>query len=109
MHDGAQLRTIGAGSFSYSVPPGRSHMGIRSSRLVIGIAGGSGSGKTTVTQAIISAVGADNVTLLQQDSYYRDFGDLSAEQRLAINWDHPETLENELLVAHVRALRAGAA
>ena len=84
-------------------------MGDHSSRLVIGIAGGSGSGKTTVTQAIVSAVGADNVTLLQQDSYYRDFGDLSAEQRLAINWDHPETLENELLVAHVRALRAGAA
>lgn len=80
----------------------------RSSRLVIGIAGGSGSGKTTVTQAIITAVGAENVTLLQQDSYYRDFGDLSAEQRLAINWDHPETLENELLVDHVRALRAGA-
>jgi uridine kinase len=79
----------------------------RSSHLVIGIAGGSGSGKTTVTNAIVAAVGAENVALLQQDSYYRDFGDLSAEQRLTINWDHPETLENELLVAHVRALRAG--
>src|SRR6478672_12993032 len=78
-----------------------------SGRLVIGIAGGSGSGKTTVTEAIIAAVDRENVALLQQDSYYRDFGDLSPEQRLAINWDHPETLENELLVAHVRTLRAG--
>lgn len=76
-------------------------------RLVIGIAGGSGSGKTTVTRAIIAAVGADNVALLQQDSYYRDFGDLAPEARQAINWDHPNVLENDLLVGHVRALRTG--
>lgn len=75
--------------------------------LVIGIAGGSGSGKTTVTNAIIDAVGPAQVALLQQDSYYRDFGALSAEQRLAINWDHPDSLEDELLIAHVAALRAG--
>lgn len=75
--------------------------------LVIGIAGGSGSGKTTVTHALIDAVGAENVALLQQDSYYRDFGDLSPGERLAINWDHPDTLENELLIAHVQQLRAG--
>ena len=75
--------------------------------LVIGIAGGSGSGKTTVTNAIIAAVGAAQVALLQQDSYYRDFGALSPEQRLAINWDHPDALEDELLIAHVAALRAG--
>jgi uridine kinase len=79
----------------------------RRSCLVIGLAGGSGSGKTTVTNAIVEAVGAENVTLLQQDSYYRDFGDLSPEQRRAINWDHPDALEDELLIAHVRALRAG--
>jgi uridine kinase len=77
--------------------------------LVIGIAGGSGSGKTTVTNAIIAAVGAAQVALLQQDSYYRDFGALSPEQRLAINWDHPDALEDELLIAHVAALRAGRA
>jgi uridine kinase len=75
--------------------------------LVIGIAGGSGSGKTTVTHALIDAVGAANVALLQQDSYYRDFGDLSPSERLAINWDHPDTLENELLITHVTQLRAG--
>ncbi|HUS14804.1 MAG TPA: uridine kinase [Chloroflexia bacterium] len=75
--------------------------------LVIGIAGGSGSGKTTVTNAIMAAAGPEQVALLQQDSYYRDFGDLSAKARLAINWDHPNTLENELLVEHVAALRAG--
>lgn len=75
--------------------------------LVIGIAGGSGSGKTTVTNAIIAAVGAEQVALLQQDSYYRDFGALSPEQRLAINWDHPDALEDELLIAHVAALKAG--
>jgi uridine kinase len=77
------------------------------SSLVIGIAGGSGSGKTTVTNAIVAAVGAETVTLLQEDSYYRDFGDLSPEQRRAINWDHPDALEEELLITHVRALRAG--
>lgn len=77
--------------------------------LVIGIAGGSGSGKTTVTNAIIEAVGPEQVALLQQDSYYRDFGALSPEQRLAINWDHPDTLEDELLIAHVAALRVGQA
>ncbi len=82
-------------------------MGERGSSLVIGIAGGSGSGKTTVTNAIIETVGAANVTLLQEDSYYRDFGDLSPEQRRAINWDHPDALEEELLIAHVQALRAG--
>ena len=75
--------------------------------LVIGIAGGTGSGKTTVTEAIIGAVGPVEVALLQQDSYYRDFGALSAAQRLAINWDHPNALEDELLAAHVAALRAG--
>src|SRR5215217_4901873 len=77
--------------------------------LVIGIAGGSGSGKTTVTNAIIDSVGSARVALLQQDSYYRDFGALSPEQRLAINWDHPDTLEDDLLAAHVAALRAGQA
>jgi len=77
--------------------------------LVVGIAGGSGSGKTTVTQAIIAAVGPAQVALLQQDSYYRDFGDLSPEARLAINWDHPNALEDELLIAHLGALRAGQA
>jgi uridine kinase len=82
-------------------------MGERWHCLVIGIAGGSGSGKTTVTNAIIEAVGAENVTLLQEDAYYRDFGDLSPEQRRAINWDHPDAIEEELLIAHVRALRAG--
>jgi uridine kinase len=82
-------------------------MGEQGSRLVIGIAGGSGSGKTTVTDAIIAAVGIPNVTLLQQDAFYRHLGDLTPAQRQAINWDHPDTLENALLVAQVAALRAG--
>jgi uridine kinase len=75
--------------------------------LVIGIAGGSGSGKTTVTRAIVEAVGPEQVALLQEDSYYRDFGDLSPEARLAINWDHPDALEEELLITHVQGLREG--
>ena len=60
--------------------------------LVIGIAGGSGSGKTNVTNAIIAAVGAENVTLLQEDSYYRDFGDLSPAQRRAIHDEEGNTI-----------------
>ena len=84
-------------------------MGKQDGGLVIGIAGGSGAGKTTVTNAIIAGVGEANVTRIPQDACYRDFGDLSAEQRLAINWDHPDTLENSLLVAQVEALRTGRA
>ncbi|AXJ01476.1 uridine kinase [Cyclonatronum proteinivorum] len=74
---------------------------------VIGVAGGSGSGKTTVVSHIIDAVGSENLVLLQHDSYYRDLKHLSFEQRVRQNFDHPAALETELLIRHVNALLSG--
>jgi uridine kinase len=75
--------------------------------LVIGIAGGTGSGKTTVTNAILDRLDTSRVNVIQHDSYYRD---LSAHGGLTpdkVNFDHPDSLETPLLIEHVRALRAG--
>jgi uridine kinase len=78
-----------------------------SSPLVIGVAGGSGSGKTTVVRRIIESIGDDQVTVLEHDRYYRDRNDLRLEERAALNYDHPDSLETDLLVRHVLELRAG--
>ncbi|MCC5933828.1 MAG: uridine kinase [Balneolales bacterium] len=74
---------------------------------VIGVAGGSGSGKTTVVSHIINAVGSENLVLLQHDSYYRDLKHLTFEQRVKQNYDHPAALETELMIRHVNALLNG--
>jgi uridine kinase len=74
---------------------------------VIGVAGGSGSGKTTVVRRIVESLGDDQVTVLEHDRYYRDRGDLRFEQRAALNYDHPDELDTGLMVQHVEALRAG--
>jgi uridine kinase len=76
------------------------------SPIVIGIAGGSGSGKTTVAQEVLARVGADKISFLPHDAYYRDFGDLSFSQRSAINFDHPDSLETNLLIEHIKQLKA---
>jgi uridine kinase len=73
--------------------------------LVIGIAGGSGSGKTTVAQAILNRVGADRIAYLQHDSYYKDLSGLPPTLRRDVNFDHPNSLETELLIQHVEVLR----
>jgi uridine kinase len=75
--------------------------------LTIGIAGGSGSGKTTVAQAILSRVGPDRIAFLQHDSYYRDLSGLPPTQRAELNFDHPNSLETDLLIQHVLTLQAG--
>ena len=77
--------------------------------LIIGMAGGSGSGKTTIAEAIVEEVGAQLVELVQHDAYYRDLSHLSFEERIKVNFDHPDSLETELLIAHLQALRAGQA
>jgi uridine kinase len=79
----------------------------RMSPFVIGVAGGSGSGKTTVVRRIVESLGLDQVTLLQHDRYYRDRNDLRLEERAALNYDHPNSLETDLLVQHVRDLKSG--
>ncbi len=75
--------------------------------LVIGIAGGSGSGKTTVAQEILNRVGPDRIAFLQHDSYYKDLSGLPPAQRAEVNFDHPNSLETELLMAHIASLRDG--
>jgi uridine kinase len=78
-----------------------------SDSLVIGVAGGSGSGKTTVVRRIVDSLGDIAVTVLEHDRYYRDRLDLRFEERTALNYDHPDSLETDLLVRHVRELRTG--
>jgi uridine kinase len=75
--------------------------------VVIGVAGGSGSGKTTVVRRIVESLGPDQVAVLEHDRYYRDRNDLRFEERAALNYDHPDSLETDLLVRHVRDLKAG--
>ena len=75
--------------------------------IVIGVAGGTGSGKTTVSQAILSRVGSQRIAFLQHDSYYRELSHLAAEERSQINFDHPNSLDNDLLVQHLDELCRG--
>jgi uridine kinase len=77
--------------------------------LVIGIAGGSGSGKTTVAQVILQRVGRDRIAFLQHDSYYKDLSGLPPAQRDEVNFDHPDSLESDLLIEHISSLREGKA
>lgn len=76
---------------------------------IIGVAGGSGSGKTTVSHRIREMVGLEHIAYLQHDSYYHDHSHLSVEERALVNYDHPDSLNTALLVAHLRMLRAGLA
>jgi uridine kinase len=73
--------------------------------IVIGIAGGSGSGKTTLSEAIYQAIGKENICYISHDSYYRDLSHLSMKQRENFNFDHPDALESDLLIKHLKALK----
>jgi uridine kinase len=75
--------------------------------IIIGVAGGSGSGKTTVVREIIRSLGADQVAVIHHDSYYRDSSHLPLQERMGINYDHPDALETELLVRHLQELVSG--
>jgi uridine kinase len=75
--------------------------------MIIGISGGTGSGKTTVAQKIIAAIGEANAVYLQQDSYYRNLEDIPLDQRQRVNFDHPDAFDGALMLRHLEALRAG--
>ena len=75
--------------------------------MVVGIAGGTASGKTTVARRIREALKVAPVAFIDQDSYYRSLSDLSLEERREVNFDHPDAFDTELLVAHLQALKAG--
>ncbi|HWM94708.1 MAG TPA: uridine kinase [Thermoanaerobaculia bacterium] len=74
---------------------------------VLGVAGGTGSGKTTVVRAVLDAVGDDRIALIEQDSYYKDIVWRNEAELLHHNFDHPAALDNDLLVSHIAALKAG--
>lgn len=75
--------------------------------LIIGIAGGTGSGKTTVVEQIVEELPEGEVCVISQDSYYRDTSHLPLEERVKINFDHPQAIDFELLAKHLKQLRAG--
>jgi len=77
--------------------------------MIIGICGGTGSGKTTVANRILESVSKDEVIFLQQDSYYRNLDEMPTDYRQQKNFDHPDAIDNDLLVSHLRALKAGEA
>ena len=77
--------------------------------IVIGVAGGTGSGKTTVANRILQRVGAEHIACIPHDAYYRDHSHLPLRLRTQVNYDHPDSLETELLVEHLKILRAGRA
>lgn len=82
-------------------------MNKNSTPVVIGIAGGTGSGKTTVANVILERVGAESIAFIPHDAYYKDLKHLPKAQREIINFDHPDSLESELLVEHLQLLREG--
>jgi uridine kinase len=75
--------------------------------VIVGVAGGTASGKTTISEAILDRVGSERVAFIQHDSYYRDISHLPFEERCQVNFDHPDSLESDLLVAHLDALCRG--
>ncbi len=77
--------------------------------IIIGVAGGTGSGKTTVASRILERVGTGHITYIAHDAYYRDLSHLPRQLRAEVNFDHPDALETELLVEHLKQLRAGQA
>src|SRR5256885_7439975 len=85
------------------------YCGAKRRRMIIGICGGTGSGKTTVANRILESVSKDEVIFLQQDSYYRDLDQMPLDYRRQKNFDHPDAIDNDLLVEHLRALKRGEA
>ena len=75
--------------------------------MIIGICGGTGSGKTTIARAIVETVGAESVVLVEQDSYYRNLADMPLDERHQANFDHPDAIDSEMLVNHIKRLKQG--
>jgi uridine kinase len=84
-------------------------MGLNPRPVTIAVAGGSGSGKTTVSEAILERVGSDNIAYLAHDSYYKDLRDVPLDVKQSINFDHPDSLDTPLMIQHIKQLQAGEA
>lgn len=77
--------------------------------IIIGVSGGSGSGKTTIVDIIMEALGKEDVIVIKHDDYYKDQSDLSYEERVVMNYDHPNSLDNDLFIQHLMMLARGQA
>lgn len=99
------IAKLNLNSFKYNT----SKMTIQNTSLVIGIAGGTGSGKTTIADYILETVGPDKIAFLPHDAYYHELGHLTPEKRAKVNFDHPSSLETSLLIDHIHQLKAGQA
>ena len=75
--------------------------------ILIGIAGGTGSGKTTLANKLVNSFGSDEVSILRHDNYYRRHDDMEYEERKKLNYDHPDAFDTEFLCEHIKALKAG--
>ena len=75
--------------------------------MIIGICGGTGSGKTTIARKIIESVGMESVILIEQDSYYRNLEDMPLDERHQANFDHPDAIDSDLLMNHIKRLKGG--
>lgn len=75
------------------------------SPIILGIAGGSGSGKTTVARSLVEIIGEERIAYLEHDNYYRDLSHLSVEERSMVNFDHPDSFDTPLLIEHIKALK----
>jgi len=75
--------------------------------MIIGICGGTGSGKTTIAKRIVESVGEENVNLIEQDSYYRNLADMPLDERRQANFDHPDAVDSDLLINHIKRLMDG--
>lgn len=75
--------------------------------MIIGICGGTGSGKTTIARRIVEAVGKENVILVEQDSYYRNLADMPLDERHQANFDHPDSIDSEMMINHIKRLKGG--
>ncbi|MDR0300446.1 MAG: uridine kinase [Streptococcaceae bacterium] len=75
--------------------------------IIIGVTGGSASGKTSIAQKIFDSFPSENIAMIQQDSYYKDQANLTMDERLAVNYDHPLAFDNDLMIAHLHELAEG--